>query len=400
MLIAAASKGWLGFSSCYTELSYALFMRSKNFLETNGIKLMKINYIKAATGIQNKIPNKKQNKLISYHYFLGVTILIIFFCFAKNPILNLLIISQNYRKPLTEDWIFYAYESKEKYASQIVKQKILIISGSNGLFGIDAKQIEASTGIPTVNFAVHAGLGIDYMLYRAKKILKPGDIVLIPLEFSLYHQRSDEQILENTLKNYIISYDHVYFDKLNFIDKLKVMVYPFGFNINDIKIIKEFLTKKSVFDKKAVFSQILERANTGNCYTGITLNRNGDETCNIGKSPTSDLKKLEKIDPALKEPIDVSDSLRDFCKFAKNNKITIIPLYPAALFYADYNTDNYKTYFSKINEFWSKEGILFKDSSNQSFLEEKMMFNTSYHPNDKGRNWRTKNIINILNNYL
>lgn len=366
-------------------------------MKTNRIKLMKTNRIQVSAGLQDKSSNKKQNK---YHYFLWIATLTTLICFAKDPGINLLISSGDYRKPQTQDWMFYAYRNKQKYASQIFKRKILIVSGSNALFGIEAKQIESSTGIPTVNLAVHVGLGVDYILYQAKKILKPGDIVLIPLEFPLYHQSKDEQLLAKTLRNYIISYDHDYLNKLGLIDRLKVLLYPSGINQEDIDLTQALLRNETPFDKQAVYSRILAMSDTGECYTGMTLNRNGDETCNIGKSPIKNLKEQGKVDPEPKEPIDASGSLRDFCRFANNHQITVISLYPGTLSYSDYNADNYKTYFSKIKKFWLDQNIPFEDSPNKSFIPEQMMFNTPYHPNDKGRNWRTKNVISILNNYL
>ena len=349
----------------------------------------------------NKKSIKNQNKLTSYYHFLRIITLSMLICYAKEPVINLLTISGDYRKYKTEDWIFYAYKNKQMYESQIMKKKILIVSGSNALFGMDAKQIESSTGVPTVNLGVHAGLGIDYILYQAKKTLKPGDIVLLPLEFSLYHQSKDDQLLSNTLlRKYIISYDHDYLSQLGLIEKLKVILYPSGISQEDIDAIAAILKNESPFDKNRVYSRILERVHTGKCYTGISLNRNGDETCNIGKSPTEDIKNKKLIDPVLNKPIDTSGSIRDFCIYAKKHKITVIPLYPALLFNLNYDSNNYKIYFSQIKTFWLEQGFLFQDSPSQSFLEEKMMFNTIYHPNDKGRTLRTENVINLLKNHL
>lgn len=343
---------------------------------------------------------KHHRRITCYGYFVRMMLLTILAILAKESVVNFLISSGEYRKPQTEDWIFYAYKTKELYASQIVNRKILIVAGSNALFGINSKQIESSTGIPTVNLAVHASLGVEYILSKAKQILKPGDIILMPFEFELYHQTKDQQLLEKTLRNYIISYDHDYLAKLSLADRLKVLMYPSGINQEDIDIVKTILSNRSPFEKDAVYRRILEMAKLGECYTGKTLNRNGDETCNIGKFPTKDLKRDMKINATPKEPIDTSSAIRDFCVFANTYGITIVPLYPSALNYPDYDSDEYKMYFYEIKRFWLKQNIMFIDSPNQSLLAEKIMFNTSYHPNDKGRNLRTQNVINILKIYL
>jgi len=117
-----------------------------------------------------------------------------------------LILTRNYRKQGTEDCVFYAYENKKAYLKQITKPKIVVVGGSSALFGIDAQQIESSTGIPTVNMGVFASLGIDYMLDKAKKVLKPGDIIVTSIEYPLYYQTHEQQLEDKGLKNYIISY--------------------------------------------------------------------------------------------------------------------------------------------------------------------------------------------------
>jgi len=141
----------------------------------------------------------------------------------------------------------------------------------------------------------------------------------------------------------------------------------------------------------------------------LTLNRNGDEKCNIGKSPTPELKRAGKlnpdineqpVNPSVKRPIDPSGSIRDFCLYAKKNRITVVPIYPVSLYFSDYNSEQYKTYFAKIKNFWLQQNIPFEDSPSKSFLQTPMMFDYIYHPNEKGRALRTKIIINMLRDYL
>src|SRR5215216_5398631 len=47
-------------------------------------------------------------------------------------------------------WIKEIYDIKLAKATQRNSPKLLIVSGSNGLFGISAQQIERETGFPTV----------------------------------------------------------------------------------------------------------------------------------------------------------------------------------------------------------------------------------------------------------
>jgi len=202
-------------------------------------------------------------RLNSYYHFLWIFILILLICFLKEPIMNLLIITGNYRKPGTGDWVFYVYRNGEKYLRQIKKRKILVAGGSSALFGIDTKQIESSTGIPTVNIGVSAFLGIDYILENAKKRLKPGDVVILSIEYPLYYQTRENQLLNTALKDYIISYDHDYLNQLDLVDKLKVLALPFGINQDDTNAVMDLLKHQSPFDKKLVYQEMLKRVSEG-----------------------------------------------------------------------------------------------------------------------------------------
>jgi hypothetical protein len=341
------------------------------------------------------IETKKPVNSGSYLQFIKAMMLTAILCFSINPVRDILIILCDFRLPLTEDGMFYSQRMKEKYASQISKPKIVIVAGSSALLGLSAEQIEVSVNKPTVNFGTHAGFGIDYILQKAKVVLNSGDTVLLPIEFELYHQGQDKQLLSSVLKRHVISYDRNYIFNLNYINQLKTLLYPSSFDENR-KIIKAFYEGNifSALDKKYIYQRALDAASQGICYTGITLNKNGDETCNIGRPPIENIEK-RKIDINY-QPIDPSGSIKDFLRFTKKNQIKVIPLYPALLQASEYRSNDYKKYFSRIKLFWIEQGIHFEDSIDTMTLEREMMFDTHYHPNDKGRKIRTQKVVDII----
>jgi hypothetical protein len=108
-------------------------------------------------------------------------------------------------------WVFDAYQHKSIAAQKIDVPKVLIVAGSNAMFGIDSKQISAYWQRPTVNLAVNAGLGIDYILDKAQQLAKPGDIILLPLEYALYldNGEANSQVID-----YVVARDLVYWRQL------------------------------------------------------------------------------------------------------------------------------------------------------------------------------------------
>lgn len=83
---------------------------------------------------------------------------------------------------------------KEKRLNSINRPKIIFVGGSNLAFGLNSKAIEDSTGYPVVNMALHAGLGLDFILNEAVGGIKKNDICLLSLEYNL-GKRPDIKLL-------------------------------------------------------------------------------------------------------------------------------------------------------------------------------------------------------------
>jgi hypothetical protein len=70
---------------------------------------------------------------------------------------------------------------------QVIKQpKLVILAGSNGPFSHRCETIGAIIGRPCINAGVAVGVGLDYLFTRWKPLLRPGDIVYLPLEEAQY----------------------------------------------------------------------------------------------------------------------------------------------------------------------------------------------------------------------
>ena len=83
-------------------------------------------------------------------------------------------------------WMRNVLYIKEYIAQNSDGDRIIIISGSNSLLGIDSALLEHRTGRPVVNLALSGLLGMPYMVYLLEKHLKPGDTIVMPLEADFY----------------------------------------------------------------------------------------------------------------------------------------------------------------------------------------------------------------------
>jgi hypothetical protein len=89
-------------------------------------------------------------------------------------------------KPLTIDVIADLLRRKVEYAERIASPKLIIFAGSNARFSHRCATIEALLALPCVNFGVARGIGLDYLLGDLDPVLRPGDIVYMPLEYEWY----------------------------------------------------------------------------------------------------------------------------------------------------------------------------------------------------------------------
>lgn len=93
-------------------------------------------------------------------------------------------------KPFVNNlWVEGAYAQKLAQAEAIRQPKLVVVAGSNAMFGIHSPTLAQALGRPVINLGVNAGILSPYLLIYARQAVKPGDWVLLPLEYPLYHDR-------------------------------------------------------------------------------------------------------------------------------------------------------------------------------------------------------------------
>ncbi len=79
-----------------------------------------------------------------------------------------------------------ALEDKERLQRATRPPRVLLVGGSSLAFGVNSRALERSWGVPVVNLALHAGLGLELLLRQAARALVPGDRVVRSLEYWLF----------------------------------------------------------------------------------------------------------------------------------------------------------------------------------------------------------------------
>lgn len=76
-----------------------------------------------------------------------------------------------------------AYKAKCTLLKNVASPRIIFVGGSNLAFGLDSRRIKDSLHVNVINYGLHAGIGLKYMLDDVDDYLRDGDIIVLSPEY-------------------------------------------------------------------------------------------------------------------------------------------------------------------------------------------------------------------------
>lgn len=278
-------------------------------------------------------------------------------------------------------WLYELDKIKSSFANSIITPKLLIVSGSNALFGISSRMITEETGIPAVNAGIHAGLGSNYILYRARFLAKAGDTVVLPLEYELYSSSAKPS---DILVDYVFAHDPKY-----------LLIHPWFIALLSFERLMLGISTKFHTPPRVDME-----------YQYRFINASGDVTANTEANITvKNRKKVNDTSPInIKQKIIYGSSplrsIRDFADWCHKNKIRLIATWPSTIWFESYKNHSYQEFFRNIEEFYNSIDVPVLGKYNDFMYDKSMFYDTMYHLNDRGMRHRTKQLIDLLQPYL
>lgn|SRR5262245_23141245 len=271
------------------------------------------------------------------------------------------------RPSIATEWIHGIYVKKEAAAAKIEGPKVIIIGGSGAHYGFSGEAITHATGIPTVNLGVHAGLGGEYLLERAKRSLKAGDWAVMVLEPQLTVATAPSDVLAaHVLRN-----DIFYLWRTPRIgDALRIL---FG------------LTPVDVFATQ-MRRLVPWTAPTGRADTVSLL---GDETLDLSRSAAPWMRKhLEDAAPIPVQHFDPNNPppvLTPFFAWAKEHNVQIAQAWTPLLMRPEYLGEPYTSSFASLKDVFVKAGGVPLGNATDYFQPIDNMYDYILHANEFGR---------------
>ncbi len=276
------------------------------------------------------------------------------------------------------------YEIKERGLAQTPPPRIVLVGGSGTLFGFDSTAITRATGIETFNYGTNAGLGLDYLLYRARHVLKPGDKAVLVLEYEHYAYDGPR---EETQIQYVVDRGGDYFATLPLLEKLQyVAAMPV------MRMLKSIYYRLSPRDIPL----------TG-VYAQENFSERGDLiNIDVSLRPERDLLRIINAPPVAMNGISAHARriLSDFARFARANGIELFLAPPAILDKPAYHTDKARAFYRQIEEMARELGIVPLGDPEDFTMPEQDFFDTVYHLHNASRARRTARFIALLKPYI
>ncbi len=300
-------------------------------------------------------------------------------------------------------WIQHMYQYKDYRAKSLKGKKILILSGSNSLFGINSKLIQEKTGYPVANLAVNGGLDISFLYYKIKVHMNQGDIVVMPLEFQYYTPHSEKFTKE--FSDGMMCWGVDYLKQLNYIDLLKFIIAaePSRVIEGSIEQFRAGSVNTKVLSQQKVLDSLnklwKEKGVKWRGYTHKSLNKYGE--FNVDKAVTY-VENYAYLDTNTTIPKHFLETYRKIKDLVKERNGTLILTYQPTLKNKDFNMSKQESQ-QRIENFetaLSEHGIDIYCNAALFNLDRVYFFDRPEHTNKYGALIRSENLADCLQNIL
>ncbi len=256
--------------------------------------------------------------------------------------------------PVNTDNYNYEHVIKMHRLDTLTSPRLIFIGGSNIAFGIDSRRISDSLHINVQNAAVHAGIGLRYMLDQVNRRLRPGDIVAVMPEYSQFDRMFNGDD-EGTLSDVVIYGEGDGWEDLNYQQRLNVVL---GFPAH--------LKGRRRID--------LDRAMKKNGYIYATRNFNeyGDEAAHRVQKPKPIDKKVIKAEANPENIREIAYKIRDM----ESKGARVILLWPTTI------QSNYEANMPLLSDVTNTLGqydIRFASQPDYLVQPDSLAYDTPYH---------------------
>jgi len=256
-------------------------------------------------------------------------------------------------------------------------KRLILVGGSNLSFGINSQMIKDSLSYNPINTAIHAGIGLEYMLDNTSKYIQKDDIVLIAPEYAHFTK-------QNIHGDFPMITTCFEVDKFRLGKKLSTGQLKF--------IIRE--APGYCFEKLNPFNYIY-KSNKNDIYGKESFNQFGDAVRHYNLP--NELIEISNSYNYLDYNPSSLEVLNGFKIKADAAGATVLISYPS--FHSSASIGS-QSFINKLDSTLKAHNFNVISNPHNYIMADSLFFNSRYHLNKNGIDIRTANLINDLKNAL
>jgi len=269
-------------------------------------------------------------------------------------------------------WIEELYTAKERALHQIRGRKVILVAGSSTYYSFSAVQLSHRIDLPVVNFGTHAGLGARYLLDRAARDMRSGDIVVLAIENGLL--RNARPTAE--LTRFVQFYDPGYIQRA------------------DVQSWAPLLVGASPHDlfRSWIWERLLGNSEAHN-------DEAGDATDNLASKVTPAVQAIVAATKPVSITTDPSNPpayLKRFVATAREQGVTVFATWSPMLDRPIYHIQSDPRRFKAISSTYEALGVPVMGTPQDFLFPLTDMYNSGFHLNDIGRAKATAKLGNLI----
>lgn len=280
--------------------------------------------------------------------------------------------------PTKHGWYTCSYiRAKVATGSAIASPKLVIVSGSNALMGIDTQAMANALSIHAFNFGLAASFGPGFQSFEATKILKPGDAVLMPFEYLAY----DYVTPRDSLIDAVYSCGVDYWRSLDWRQKLFFVMAEKPFRLFDSLVFRSHTETM-----RAIAAQAAEDVGPYGQGRG-----NGPPIRVATAEPN--LANHAPIAIRFDADSEGAHAIAAFVSWARAHRVGVFATWPSTLYYPEYE---HVAVFAQIGNFYRSLGVEVVGAPKDAMFALPLMGDTIYHLNREGMRIRTQRLVQAL----
>lgn len=280
-------------------------------------------------------------------------------------------------------WEYHVPTSSSAVVGQLVQRKmaaaaatpspkLILLGGSSVHQGLSAATIQTELGIPTVNMGTGIPLGLAYILTLGRRVARPGDTVLLSIEYVLYHQGT----VSDVMLDHVLARDPEYLAMQPLPKRLSLML-----SVSPARLRQGLGLKRS-----HAVAQL---------PPPLYTDANGDTTSNREETRNVAAIRSEVSERITELPPDCTgfQEIPAFVRWCQEHQVRVLATFPNTLAFPIYATPEAKRFFQQIRGLYSRLKVPMIGTPEEYIFPEPLFYNSMYHLTTRGVALRTQKTI-------